>query len=69
MIDDDPVNSSVQRKSKSLTIRLTDEMAETLNRLTQHGPYRVTITSIIERGLMLVEKELDEMRKEHGGVT
>ena len=50
-------------KSQTLSIRLTEEVRDRLERATTVGPYRVTMTEIIARGIELAAQELDEMAK------
>lgn len=49
------------RKTDTLTIRLTPETRALLERAQAALPYFPTITSIVERGIILALKELDAM--------
>lgn len=49
------------RKTDTLTIRLTPETRALLERAQTTLPYFPTITSIVERGIILALKELDAM--------
>lgn len=46
-------------KRSTLTVRLSDETRERLERATVTGPYRITITSVLERGINLALAELE----------
>lgn len=46
------------KKTSTLTVRLTTDMRDKLDRLAERGPYRISITSIIERGIELAAQEL-----------
>lgn len=50
------------RKTATLTVRLTDEMKARLDNLSQRGPYKISITSIIERGIELAAEELARLK-------
>lgn len=49
-------------KGNALTIRITDETKATLDRLSQRGPYRISMTSIVERGIELAAAELEQLK-------
>lgn len=48
-------------KGNALTIRISDETREKLDRLSKRGPYRISITSIVERGIELASAELEAL--------
>jgi len=48
-------------KTAALTVRLSAEMHQKLHDLAERGPYRISITSIIERGIELAALELGQM--------
>lgn len=50
------------KKSATITVRLTDEMKVKLESLAQRGPYKISITSIIERGIELAAEELAKLK-------
>lgn len=49
------------KKTSTLTVRLTSDMRDKLDRLAERGPYRISITSIIERGIELAAQELEAL--------
>jgi predicted DNA-binding protein len=49
-------------KGNALTIRISDETKEKLDRLSKRGPYRISITSIVERGIELAAAELEALK-------
>ena len=51
-------------KGNTLTIRITDETRERLDRLSKRGPYRISITSIVDRGIELAADEIERMGQE-----
>ena len=53
-------------KGNVLTIRLSDETRAKLDALANRGPYRLSITSIIERGIDLAAQELAVMNAKEG---
>lgn len=56
-----PQEQPVMGKTSNLTVRLSNETREKLDRLAERGPYRISITSIIERGIELAAAELEAM--------
>ena len=56
--------SAGRAKSKTLSLRLSDETHERLLRATTLGPYALSYTAVIERGIVLVERELEQMAKD-----
>lgn len=48
-------------KTRSITVRLTDDAADTLDALQTALPYRVTVTEIVSRGIVLAGAELQRM--------
>lgn len=52
-----------QPKTSSLTVRLTDEQRARLEAAANIGPYRVSITEIVTRGIELASCELERMKK------
>ncbi|MBC6714726.1 hypothetical protein H9Q09_00820 [Aurantimonas sp. DM33-3] len=50
-----------QQKSTSLTVRLSTEARARLDAASQVGPYAISLTSVIERGIELAARELEEM--------
>lgn len=51
----------MSRKTDTLTIRLTPETRAKITEAQQRLPYFPTITSIVERGIVLAMRELDRM--------
>lgn len=50
-------------KSHSVTIRLSAETHATLQQATKLGPYELTITAVIERGIALASEELKRLAR------
>lgn len=48
-------------KQNTITIRLTDEQRERLDSASRRGPYSISLTSIIVRGIELAAEELERM--------
>ncbi|MGO4337794.1 hypothetical protein AB4037_23035 [Labrys sp. KB_33_2] len=48
-------------KSKSLTVRLSEETQARLEALKQITPYSISMTSIVERGIELAAQELEAL--------
>ena len=48
-------------KPHTITIRLTDEQRERLDALRRLGPYSISLTDIIVRGIELAAQELERM--------
>lgn len=48
-------------KPRTITIRLTEEQHERLNSLRNLGPYSISLTDIIVRGIELAAQELERM--------
>jgi hypothetical protein len=51
------------RKPSTLTIRLTDGTRAELERAAKAGPYPISLTAIVERGIVLAVAELDSMNR------
>lgn len=49
------------RKPTTLTVRLADNVRAELERAANGGPYPISLTAIVERGIVLAVAELDEM--------
>lgn len=49
-------------KGSTLTIRLSDETRAKLDEITKRGPYRISITSVVERGIELAAEELARIK-------
>jgi hypothetical protein len=56
-----PAELNAASKTSTLTVRLTTDMRDKLDRLAERGPYRISITSIIERGIELAAQELETL--------
>lgn len=50
----------------TITVRITRELREKLDQATTAGPYAITATSIIERGIELALVELARMHRSAG---
>lgn len=50
-----------QPKPHTITIRLTDEQRARLDAASKFGPYSISLTDIIVRGIELAAKELEQM--------
>ena len=50
------------KKSSTLTVRLSEETRAKLDALSQRGPYRISLTSIVERGIELAAEELAKLK-------
>lgn len=48
-------------KRSTITVRLTQDQRDRLDRAAAIGPYRVTLTDIIARGIELAAQELERM--------
>jgi len=48
-------------KGQTLTFRLSADRRERLERAAKHGPYSLTMTAIIDRGIDLAIAELEQM--------
>lgn len=59
---DHPVEATMQ-KTKTLTVRLTDEVHARLQSAAKLGPYEISLTTIVERGIELAAQELERMGK------
>lgn len=57
---------SDKAKSSTITVRLTEDMRNKLDELSVRGPYRISITSIIDRGIELAAKELETLNAKGG---
>lgn len=62
-----PAEEPATGKSATLTVRLSAEMREKLDSLAVSGPYRISITSIVERGIELAAQELEQMAARQKG--
>lgn len=49
-------------KTSTITVRLTKETRDKLDALSSRGPYRISLTSIIERGIDLAAEELARLK-------
>jgi len=58
---------SERSKTKTISLRLSDEMRERLERVSKMGPYEVSFTAIIERGIVLAEREMAELTERANG--
>jgi hypothetical protein len=48
-------------RKNSLTIRLTDEQRARLQSASTFGPYKISLTEIVSRGIELAAQELERM--------
>lgn len=46
-----------------MSVRIKPELRSEIDRATKHGPYQISITALIERGIVLAIRELDELAK------
>jgi len=53
--------------SATVTFRITDERRAQLEKAAVSLPYKTTLTAIIERGIDLALKEIDEMNASRAG--
>ena len=53
-------------KNHTLTVRLTSEHHERLYAAANMGPYRISLTEIIARGIELAAQELEAMHAKGG---
>ena len=51
------------RKHRTLTVRLSDEVSEKLDLASKLGPYPVSLTAIVERGIELALREIEAMNQ------
>ena len=56
----------MNKKSETINLRIRAELKKKLEMASIDGPYRLTMTSIIERGIELALREIHEMRLERG---
>ena len=50
-------------KSHTITVRLTDEQRQRLETATRLGPYSISLTEIVVRGIDLASIELEAMAR------
>lgn len=50
-----------EAKPRTITIRLTDEQRDRLDGVRNLGPYSISLTDIIVRGIELAAQELERM--------
>ena len=62
----DSTGDTDMAKGSAITVRLTEDMKAKLDTLTVRGPYRISITSIIERGIELAAAELEAISTKDG---
>lgn len=55
-----------QPKLHSITVRLTDEQRMRLDSAAKIGPYSISLTEIIARGIELAANELEQMSAQDG---
>lgn len=48
-------------KTATITVRLTDEARQRLDRAASFGPYSISLSDIIARGIELAAQELEAM--------
>jgi ABC-type cobalamin transport system permease subunit len=56
-------------KPHTITVRLTQEQRERLDRAAILGPYALSLTDIIARGIELAAQELEQMAAKKGGAS
>ncbi len=54
-------------KPSTITVRLTSEQRERLDRAASFGPYSVSLTEIVARGIELAAQELEAMEAARKG--
>jgi len=54
------------KKPFTITVRLTEEQRARLDRAAKLGPYSITLTDIINRGIELAAAELERMAERAG---
>lgn len=54
-------------KNNALTIRLTDEQRARLDAAATLGPYKISLTEIVARGIELAAQELERMAASQKG--
>lgn len=54
-------------KAHTITIRLTDEQHASLHAATKIGPYAISLTEILLRGITLATEELEAMNAARKG--
>jgi predicted DNA-binding protein len=62
VFDNQEATVADDKKHSTLTVRLTDETRKKLDELSQRGPYRISLTSIVERGIELAAAELEKLK-------
>ncbi len=58
-----------EKKTEGITLRLSPEVKAKLDDARAIGPYSLTITAIVERGIELAWRELKGMSEEQGSVV
>ena len=61
LVPDKPKDSAP--KTAPLSVRISAELRAELERASHAGPYKISITTILERGIVLAIRELDELAK------
>ena len=61
LVTDKPEDSAP--KTAPLSVRISAELKAELDRATNVGPYKLSVTTILERGIVLAIRELDELAK------
>lgn len=51
-------------KTVQLTLRISRELKDAMERAGKRGPYRIATNAIVERGIVLAIRELDELPQE-----
>lgn len=54
-------------KPNTLTVRLADKVRAEMERVASSGPYPISLTAIVERGIVLAVAEIDEMHAHSRG--
>jgi transcriptional regulator with XRE-family HTH domain len=54
-------------KPNTLTVRLADNVRAEMERVATSGPYPISLTAIVERGIVLAVAEIDEMNAHSRG--
>jgi hypothetical protein len=54
-----------QQKAVPMSIRVSADLKRRMEAASEVGPYRVSITNLVERGIELALKELAEIKGKH----
>lgn len=50
-------------KSAAISVRIREDLRDAMIRAMENGPYRIAMTALVERGIVLAIRELEELNK------